>query len=187
MVSPWQPIPAPSRSIPVPALEPDGIAYAMNAPTHKKPQAKACTIDAGSAGAGAAGADVVVKCRRPFPLVHTKIRRKLPALENMMSKPNLTPKKLLAVAAAAVSGFAPAEMLVPAAGNPAVRTAPAKQDRAALPVQQSARAAYGIRMVGGGFDPRLFANAYSAPWLAPRYNQRKARRDARRVNRKVAR
>lgn len=141
MVSPWQPIPAPSRSIPVPALEPDGIAYAMNAPTHKKPQAKACTIDAGSAGAGAAGADVVVKCRRPFPLVHTKIRRKLPALENMMSKPNLTPKKLLAVAAAAVAGF----------------------------------------------DPRLFANAYSAPWLAPRYNQRKARRNARRVNRKVAR
>ena len=104
-----------------------------------------------------------------------------------MSKPNLTPKKLLAVASAAVAGFAPAEMLVPAAGNPAVRTAPAKQDRAALPVQQSARAAYGIRMVGGGFDPRLFANAYSAPWLAPRYNRRKARRNARRVNRKVAR
>ena len=104
-----------------------------------------------------------------------------------MSKSNLTPKKLLAVAAAAVAGFAPTEMSVPAAGNQAVRTAPAKQDRAALPVQQSARAAYGIQMLGGGWDPGIFTNWHSAPWLAPRYNQRKARRNARRNARRVNR
>ena len=103
----------------------------------------------------------------------------------MKNDQKLSSKKLLAIAAASIAGFAPAQMSTPSAVNTEVRASSAKQDRAATPVQQSARASYGIQMLGGGYDPGIFANAYSAPWLAPRYNQRKARRNARRVNRCV--
>ena len=107
----------------------------------------------------------------------------------MNKKTKITPAKVAAILAAGVAGALPATATtaLPGAQGSTVRTAPAKQDRSALPVQTQARAQYGIRMLGGGFDPRLFANAYSAPWMAPRYNQRKARRNARRVNKAVQR
>lgn len=106
-----------------------------------------------------------------------------------MKKTRITMSKATAILAAGVAGVLPATSTtaLPGVQGATVRTASAKQDRAALPVQTQARAQYGIRMMGGGFDPQLFANAYSAPWLAPRYNQRKARRNARRVNKAVQR
>ena len=106
-----------------------------------------------------------------------------------MKKTRITMPKVAAMLAAGVAGAIPATATtaLPGAQGATVRTAPAKENRAALPVQTQAPAQYGIRMLGGGFDPRLFANAYSAPWMAPRYNQRKARRNARRVNKAVQR
>ena len=106
-----------------------------------------------------------------------------------MKKTKITMSKVAAMLAAGVAGVLPATATtaLPNAHGATVRTAPAKENRAALPVQTQVRAQYGIQMLGGGFDPRMFTGAYSAPWLAPRYNQRKARRNARRVNKAVQR
>ena len=106
-----------------------------------------------------------------------------------MNKTKITMSKVAGILAAAAASAIPvtAFTALPNAQGSQVRTAPAKENRAALPVQTQARAQYGIQMLGGGFDPRMFTNAYSAPWLAPRYNQRKARRNARRVNKAVQR
>lgn len=57
--------------------------------------------------------------------------------------------------------------------------------QAATTHQISARAAYGVAMMGG--DLGYWEAPSSGPWGAPLYNQRKARRDARRVNRSVRR
>jgi allophanate hydrolase subunit 1 len=73
-----------------------------------------------------------------------------------------------------------------AAGISGVSQTQQKSERAALPVQTQARAAFGISMLGGMGGMPVYGGA-SAPWFAPRYNQRKARRDARRVNRAVKR
>ena len=106
-----------------------------------------------------------------------------------MKKTNITMSKVAGILAAAAASAIPvtASTALPNAQGATVRTAPANENRAALPVQTQARAQYGIQMLGGGFDPRMFTSAYSAPWLAPRYNQRKARRNARRVNKAVSR
>ena len=106
-----------------------------------------------------------------------------------MKKSKITMSKVAGIVAAAAASAIPvtASTALPNAQGSQVRTALAKENRAALPVQTQARAQYGIQMLGGGFDPRMFTDAYSAPWLAPRYNQRKARRNARRVNKAVPR
>lgn len=106
-----------------------------------------------------------------------------------MSKKSMTPRSALALLAAGIAGVMPgtAGQASPAAsGSQQARQATPRSEKAALPVQQSARAAYGIQMLGG-WDPGIFRNYAGGPWNAPRYNQRKARRDARRVNRKVVR
>lgn len=107
----------------------------------------------------------------------------------MSKKQKMTGAKALALMAAAISGVMPATatQATPTNQGRSVSQAQSKQDRAALPAQTQARAAYGISMMGGGYDPGMFRVSSGGPEFAPRYNQRKARRDARRVNRRVAR
>lgn len=95
----------------------------------------------------------------------------------------------LALLAAGIAGVMPAtvgQATPTEQGAAQARQSTAKSERAALPGAQSARAAVGQQAMSGGYDPRLWMRP-GAPWEAPRYNQRKARRDARRVNRKVVR
>lgn len=105
----------------------------------------------------------------------------------MNKKPKITGRSALSLMAAAIGGIMPATatQATPVDQTRAVSQTQQKAERAALPVQQSARAAYGIQMLGG-WNPRLLM-ASGGPQFAPRYNQRKARRDARRVNRAVKR
>ena len=107
-----------------------------------------------------------------------------------MSKKNRTALGGIALLAAGIAGVMPgtAGQATPtAAGAQQAQQTTSRSERAALPVAQSARAAFGISMMGGGYDPGMFRVAASGPWMAPRYNQRKARRDARRANRGVRR
>lgn len=101
-------------------------------------------------------------------------------------KPRMTGMGALSLAAAAIGGVMPATatQASPTEQTRAVSQTQQKSERAALPVQTQARAAYGMAMLGG-WNPRQFASG--GPQFAPRYNQRKARRDARRVNRAVKR
>lgn len=93
--------------------------------------------------------------------------------------------KTAALVAAGISGVVTPMAAPVDAGAPTVRQS-ARTERAATTQQNSARAAFGISMMGGNAFGPVYG-AHSAPWLAPRYNQRKSRRDARRVNRKVSR
>lgn len=105
----------------------------------------------------------------------------------MSKKPRITGMGALSLMAAAIGGVMPATATQATPTEQTTRTVSQTQqktERAALPVQQSARAAYGIQMLGGR-NPGLFRNYAGGPQFAPRYNQRKARRDARRVNRAV--
>ena len=103
-------------------------------------------------------------------------------------KPKITGMGALSLMAAAIGGVMPATatQATPTEQTRAVSQTKQKSERAALPVQTQARAAYGIQMLGG-WDPGVFRNYAGGPQFAPRYNQRKARRDARRVNRAVKR
>ena len=105
----------------------------------------------------------------------------------MNKKPKITGMGALSLLASAIGGVMPATatQAQPTEQTRTVQQSQQRSERAALPVQQSARAAYGIQMLGG-WDPGLFASS-SGPQFAPRYNQRKARRDACRVNRAVRR
>lgn len=103
-----------------------------------------------------------------------------------MQKKKISFAKTAALVAAGISGVV-APMAAPIdAGAPTVRQSAPRTERTATTQQNSARAAFGISMMGGdAFGPVY--GTHSAPWLAPRFNQRKARRDARRVNRGVRR
>ena len=106
-----------------------------------------------------------------------------------MSKKSVSPRAALSLLAAGIAGVLPgtATQAIPTeSGTPVARQSTAKTERAALPVSQSARAAVGMQALSGGYNPRLWLSG-GAPWEAPRYDQRKARRDARRVNRAVRR
>lgn len=106
----------------------------------------------------------------------------------MSKKPKITGMGALSLMAAALGGVTPATATQATPTEQTTRTVSQTQqktERAALPVQQSARAAYGIQMLGG-WNPGLFSTS-GGPSFAPLYNQRKARRDARRVNRAVKR
>ena len=107
----------------------------------------------------------------------------------MSKKQKMTGSKAFALMAAAICGVmpAPATQATPTNQGRSVSQTQAKQDRVALPIQTQARAAYGISMMGGGYDPGMFRVSSGGPEFAPRYNQRKARRNARRVNRRVSR
>lgn len=102
-----------------------------------------------------------------------------------MKTRKINPASILAIGAAALSGFAPGTAPVADQSAPTVRTSQPRSERAAQPVQTQARAAFGISMLGRG-GHYSYGHATS-PWDAPIYNQRKARRDARRTNRKVTR
>ena len=101
-------------------------------------------------------------------------------------KPRITGMGALSLMAAAIGGVMPATATVatPTEQTRSVSQTQQKSERAALPVQMQARAAYGMAMLGG-WNPHQFTSG--GPQFAPRYNQRKARRDARRVNRAVKR
>ena len=103
-------------------------------------------------------------------------------------KPKITGMGALSLMAATIGGVMPATatQTTPTEQTRSVSQTQQKSERAALPVQQSARAAYGISMLGG-FNPFAGFGSSGGPQFAPRYNQRKARRDARRVNRAVKR
>lgn len=101
-------------------------------------------------------------------------------------RPRITGMGALSLMAAAIGGVMPATatQATPTEQVRSVSQTQQKSERAALPVQTQARAAYGMAMLGGRGGMPVYGG-FSAPWLAPRYNQRKARRDARRVNRAV--
>ena len=103
-------------------------------------------------------------------------------------KPRITGMGALSLMAAAIGGAMPATatQATPTEPTRSVSQTQQKSERAALPVQTQARAAAGMAIMYGG-DPSRYWLRGANPWDAPRYNQRKARRDARRVNRAVER
>ena len=107
---------------------------------------------------------------------------------NLKQKTKMTGMKGISLLAAAIGGVMPATatQATPTSPDRAVSQSQQRTERAAIPMQQSTRAAFGISMMSGMGGMSVYGG-FSAPWLAPRYNQRKARRDARRVNRAVKR
>jgi len=107
----------------------------------------------------------------------------------MSTKKPSTGRKLVAALGTALTlTGGPALPTAPVVQGPnTVKQSQARSERTALPAQSQARAAYGIAMLGGGSSPSFYGGFARHPWDAPRYNQRKARKLARRMGRKVIR
>ena len=105
-----------------------------------------------------------------------------------MKKLKINGSKALAMVAGVLSAVAPSAINVaPTTGSGTVITQPQTQAPQGMQASQSraiSGAQQGATPVGHGHD---FARPYSDWSTFPKYNQRKARRDARRVNRKVKR
>ena len=105
-----------------------------------------------------------------------------------MKKLKINGSKALAMVAGALSAVAPSAVnIAPTTGGGTVIAQPQAQTPQGMQASQSraiSGAQQGMIPVGYGRD---FARPYSDWSTFPKYNQRKARRDARRVNRKVKR
>ena len=98
--------------------------------------------------------------------------------------------KNIAMLAAGIAGLAPsvpsAEASAPQAQVSQQASRAESKKSAAIPVRSGQSAQQALRFAGEGLYGGLFVEPF-APWRAPLYNQRKARKAARQMGRKVRR